>query len=104
MWGLSRSTHGNVAHGDDRKTIGVLLEYAHFKESIAKAHSQPIEPAQRQQPFVDFDEVPFHFLLLIVQYDIGHTCLDGILRLDTAQNTERLIEVAQNLAHLVVEV
>ena len=55
--GLARATYGDIAHGDDRYVKSLLAKHAKLKQLVAKTHSQTIDPAQRQQPLIDFDEV-----------------------------------------------
>lgn len=57
---FARSAHGDIAHRDDGHTETPASENAQFEELVAKAHAQPVEPAQGAQPVVYFDEIAFH--------------------------------------------
>ena len=63
MRGLTSAAHGDVAHRDDGHAEVAALHDSHVKEEIPDAHTQPVEPAQRQQPLIDFDEITLHLII-----------------------------------------
>ena len=62
MGGLTTSANSNVANSDDRYVETATLQYTDAEHRIPKIHSHAVEPAQWQQPLVDFDEIAFHAL------------------------------------------
>ena len=65
---LARSAHRDVANGNDRYGKGPLFKHSKVKKPVAKAYAQAIKPAQWQEPFIDFDVIPFcsHDYYLII--------------------------------------
>ena len=66
MWCLACSANGYVADRDDRHLEGARLKHADFEQRVAQSDGQPVEPAERQQPLVDSDEVALHDAFLTV--------------------------------------
>ena len=57
---LATAPNGDVAYCNDRDVESTTLQHTDVEERVPEIGNDAIEPAQRQQPSVDFDEVAFH--------------------------------------------
>jgi hypothetical protein len=60
MGSLTTATDSDVANSNDWHVETATLQYANIEQRVPKVGRYAVKPAQRQQPFVDFDEVAFH--------------------------------------------
>jgi hypothetical protein len=62
VWCLAASANGDVSHGDDGNLEGTALQHPDVEQGVTQLDAQAVNPAQRQQPFVDFNEIAFQIL------------------------------------------
>ena len=103
---LAGAPHRDVAHRNDGNVERLAFQDAEFEHLVTDAYADSVEPAKRGEPFVDLDEVAFHFLMKLL-FDVrlkGDACLDGILLADGAQLHEGCVEFTQCQAEFAVEI
>ena len=60
---LSGAADGDVTDGDDRCAVRTAFQDAHLEEQVPKTDAQAVKPTQRQQLFVNADEVALDSVL-----------------------------------------
>lgn len=97
VWGLASAPHRDVSYCNDWSLECATLPQFHIEEEIAEADTDTVEPAQRRQPFIDFNEVAFQDCLFDFQL-IRETCLKTASLHVAVQLCKRLVEITEYLA------
>ena len=61
MGRLAGASHRDVADGDDGDVVALALQDTELEHLVPESHPEAVEPAEGCEPFVDFDEVAFHY-------------------------------------------
>lgn len=102
---LSRAAHRDVTHRDDRHIKAPALQYTDIKERVTQVHCPAIEAAQWEHPIVDFDEVAFHIVgVLLHPYAEGQGSLQAVTFLCCAHHHPFVIVTTKEFLYLTVEV